>query len=290
MDSEDYTFSDNEEFYEYESDDSTQNEDVIDDFDEMNSFSTTKNTIPERQDSKVIYESMDASECLEMVSQTIEELKNVLGSDMPETNIRTLLQHFKFDKEKLLERWFEDSENLIEKVGLDLVINNDSQYDQSTQKYQKLNSSTDLCYVCFENPASTINPVCSKTSKTISNCTFCVECYIYYTCDKITSEGLSKIFCINPDCKTPLNSDFILNLIKSDEKATNFYKKFLADITLEHCPQTRRCSTPNCEIIFYHKNRLHAKNMRAVYEDTRIFKAISTNTKLVAEIGPKNGT
>jgi len=287
MDSEDYTFSDNEEFYDYESDDSTQNEDTMDDFDEMNSFSNTKNTLPERQDSKVAYESMNASECLEMVSQIIEELKSVLGSDIPETNIRTLLEHFKFDKEKLLERWFEDSENLIEKVGLDLVINSDSQETQ--HKYQKLNSSTDLCHICFENPASTMNPVCSKTSKNPSNCTFCLKCYIYYTSDKITSEGLSKISCINPDCKTSLNSDFILNLIKSDEKATNFYKKFLADITLEHCPQTRRCSTPNCEVIFYHKNRLHAKTMRAVYEDTRIFKAVSTNTKLVAEVGTKNG-
>ena len=118
MDSEDYTFSDNDEFYEYESDDSTQNED---DFDEMNSFPTNDKALPERQDSKVVYESMNASECLVMVSQIIEELKSVLGSDIPETNIRTLLEHFKFDKEKLLERWFEDSEKLIETVGLDVV-------------------------------------------------------------------------------------------------------------------------------------------------------------------------
>lgn len=286
MDSEDYTFSDNDEFYEYESDDSTQNED---DFDEMNSFPTNDKALPERQDSKVVYESMNASECLEMVSQIIEELKSVLGSDIPETNIRTLLEHFKFDKEKLLERWFEDSEKLIETVGLDVVTDNDSANNssQTIQPTQKRG----ICYVCFENPASTINPVCSKNpSKNPSNCTFCLECYIYYASDKITSEGLSTLPCINPDCKTSLNPDFILNLIKSDEKATHFYKKFLADSTLEHCPQTRRCSTPNCEVIFYHKSRLHAKNMRAVYEDTRIFKAVSTNTKLVAEGEGPNGS
>ena len=86
MESEEYTFDD-EEFFSYESDNS---EIEAEDFEEFETVNSQK--LPEKQDSRTIYEVMTPEECFKTVTLIIKDLKSVLGPEHPSLRVSVRLR------------------------------------------------------------------------------------------------------------------------------------------------------------------------------------------------------
>ena len=76
---------------------------------------------------------------------------------------------------------------------------------------------------------------------------FCSDCYLNYLDDKINTNKVGNITCMQNKCPTILNSEFIISHLKGDERLINKYKKFKLRNDLYSDPNVKFCPIPDCE-------------------------------------------
>ena len=121
----------------------------------------------------------------EIVKHMVESIKEVnTVMEIPTTTIRILLNHFKWDKEKLMERFYsDDQEKMFEEAQ---VI---SPYKSAaTSSSSRPGSSSVLeCEICCLS--------LSRNMMTGLECghLFCTQCWTEYLTTKIVDEGASQM-------------------------------------------------------------------------------------------------
>ena len=173
----------------------------------------------------------------------VENIKEVSSiTQIPTTTIRILLNHFKWDKEKLMERYYtEDQEAMFQEAQV--ISPNRSRETAAALRSQRPSSSSsasvldcDIC--CLSLPRQMMTGLeCGHL--------FCTQCWTEYLTTKIVDEGASQMIECPGACNIVVDDQTVMTLItdprvklKSQHLITNSFVQ--CNRLLKWCP------SPDC--------------------------------------------
>ncbi|XP_071965715.1 E3 ubiquitin-protein ligase arih1-like [Antedon mediterranea] len=191
------------------------------------------------EDDDFYYEVLNPDAIVQHMVDTIREVNNVV--EIPATVTRILLNHFKWDKEKLMERYYDgDQDRLFSEAHIV------SPHRQSTpQSASKVNTRSSSCLMqsCM---------VCCRTMPTNDFSSlecghkFCNECWTRYLSMKIVDEGMGQtISCAAHGCDILVDDHTVMKLVK--EPRVKLKYQHLITLSFVGCNRLMRwCPAPDC--------------------------------------------
>ncbi|KPJ19395.1 E3 ubiquitin-protein ligase arih1l [Papilio machaon] len=153
------------------------------------------------------YEVLSTEEIVQHMVDCIKEVNTVV--EIPATTTRILLNHFKWDKEKLMERFYDgDQDQLFSEAR---VIN---PFRKPVIQRPKLprrisSSGAEECEICFS-----ILPTSMMTGLECGH-RFCTQCWCEYLTTKIMEEGLGQtIACAAHACDILVDDATVMRLVR----------------------------------------------------------------------------
>eukprot|EP00164_Ancoracysta_twista_P002815 GFYU01003744.1.p1 GENE.GFYU01003744.1~~GFYU01003744.1.p1 ORF type:complete len:505 (-),score=117.93 GFYU01003744.1:15-1529(-) len=177
------------------------------------------------------------ADILAMQTAAIDETSELLGISRAQAGV--LLRFYRWNKEKLQERYFEDPQGECEKAGVNFGLSTAG----SNADRDKEPKEGDVCGICFDEDT----PI-AELNHTGCGHFFCQDCYAQYMTMKV-EEGQSTITCPTPDCYVVVDEDLVKACV--DEKAFNRYLFFLNRTFVEVQPNLKWCPAPGCENCVY---------------------------------------
>ena len=180
-------------------------------------------------------------------------IKKVYAFLHPES-IQEAIQYMTTENGKYGHNFIENEENKSKCYicGLSSLyhINTNTNNQQTNDKNNitKLNdiksneskNNNNICEICGENNSKLIkNEQCNDS--------YCYNCWINYLKEKINTNTIDKIFCMNYTCKKILSKNFIISLLKNNPALLTKYEKFLERIQILNDPHKKFCPYPNCD-------------------------------------------
>ena len=184
------------------------------------------------------YEVLTIDDIVKKMNQSIEQIRTVIS--LPSATIRTLLKHFKWDVQKLLEKLFDSNrDRLFTEVG---IATKAEKKETKKQKSKRSKEATDclICYMCVA-----IDQMFGLDCGHF----YCRECWRQYLTTKIASEGVAVIACPQTECKVIIDDDQISDICK-DPVIRAKYQRLATDSFVECCPSLRWCPKPDCFHVF----------------------------------------
>ncbi|XP_065060477.1 E3 ubiquitin-protein ligase arih1-like [Rhopilema esculentum] len=186
------------------------------------------------------YECLTPESIVSTMNRSIDDVNNVF--QISPATARILLTHFKWDKEKLLERYYSgDQEKLFEEAH---VINPLKLRGNSTNKLTvsgsgRLNSKID-CDIC-------LSPVLQNSMAGLEcGHMFCTLCWNEYLNTKILEENIGQhIFCPATNCSILVDENFVSSVLQ-DIRVKSKYLKLIADSFVQSHRLMRWCPAPDC--------------------------------------------
>lgn len=184
------------------------------------------------------YEVLTTEQILQHMIDCIREVNSVV--EIPATTTRILLNHFRWDKEKLMERYYDgDQEKLFSEAH---VV---SPYRKMIPKPPKKNtrishSGVEECEICLMNlPTSMMTGLeCGHR--------FCTQCWTEYLTTKIIEEGMGQtISCAAHGCDILVDDATVMRLI-TDPKVKLKYQHLITNSFVECNRLLRWCPSPDC--------------------------------------------
>lgn len=164
----------------------------------------------------------------------INEVINVTGLSKPV--VKQLLNYFKWDKDKLLEKLFEDDQKKLFKdakieISDEIVVNDEQQT---------------TCQICFDE---------ADVLKTSCGHSYCENCWQQFLTSKIIDDGVGDgLKCPDPTCKHFLDDKWILKTLK-DPKTKKKYvllisnKFVICHRLLSFCPRPSCTNVVQTELV-----------------------------------------
>ncbi|XP_077284873.1 E3 ubiquitin-protein ligase ariadne-1 isoform X1 [Arctopsyche grandis] len=184
------------------------------------------------------YEVLSTDQIVQYMDNSIYDVNSVVK--IPATVTRILLNHFKWDKEKLMERFYDgNQEELFSEAR---VINpfRKAVIIQPKLSRQNLTSGTELCEICL-----VVLPSSLMTGLECSH-RFCVSCWCEYLTTKIMQEGLGQtIGCAAPACDILVDDANVMKLVR-DPKVKLKYQHLITNSFVECNRLLRWCPSPDC--------------------------------------------
>lgn len=175
----------------------TMDEDsVFDDYEEQEDF-VFDPVVPESLTKKlydVDYTKVSPLDIKQRQQREINDVLNILGCSFEDAS--TLLRHFKWNKERLIETFMENEDQVAKDAGVVL------------HKEPKLMVMKDFCcdICCNDEPnLATFALSCEHR--------YCVDCYKYYLTQKITEEGESRHITCAGDCNLIIDEKTVALLV-----------------------------------------------------------------------------
>jgi len=190
-----------------------------------------------------VYEVLSIEQIVKQMQQCIEQVKAVIH--LPSAVIRTLLKHFKWDTQKLLERLFDNKqEKLFKDVGI--VWSNVNSGEGIRSKRRKINKNSKIanCKICYieMNLKQMFSLDCGHL--------FCKSCWNQYLTSKIMSEGIvNAMTCAETDCKIIVNDEQVLQLLDNVSVKAK-YQRLTTNSYVESNRLLRWCPKPDCMYAF----------------------------------------
>ncbi|XP_033213278.1 E3 ubiquitin-protein ligase arih1-like [Belonocnema kinseyi] len=184
------------------------------------------------------FEILSTNQIAQHMADCIKEVNAVVG--LPPTVTRILLNHFKWDKEKMMERFYDgNQEKLFEEAH---VVNpvKSSRASQSSRQRRSTNQSSEDCEICFVSyPAPLMAGLdCGHR--------FCTTCWDDYLTTKIMEDGVGQtIACAAHNCKILVDDESVMRLIKSS-KVKLKYQHLITNSFVDCNRLLRWCPSPNC--------------------------------------------
>ena len=174
------------------------------------------------------YKIIDYQEILPIMNHMIEEVSSLLG--LSEDISLVILQVFKWNKEKLVEEYFIDSDKVLHHCGL-ITTSNTSDDNEFRQNY---------CRICLDD--------CDSNNLYSLQCNhkFCRDCYGGYL-NSVIGDGPICVTATCPEhqCKQKVLCESIKSLCPSET-----FDKFMMYMTrnfIETSSTMRWCPFPGCE-------------------------------------------
>uniref|UniRef100_A0A8C1XR37 RBR-type E3 ubiquitin transferase n=1 Tax=Cyprinus carpio TaxID=7962 RepID=A0A8C1XR37_CYPCA len=196
------------------------------------------------------FEVLTTEQILQHMVECIREVNEVIQN--PATITRILLSHFNWDKEKLMERYFDGN---LDKLFTECHVINPSK-NPKTRPMSTRSSSQDMpcqiCYLNFPNSVSVFqlkkNVILFTTYFTGLECghKFCMQCWGDYLTTKIIEEGMGQtISCPAHSCDILVDDNTVMRLI-TDSKVKLKYQHLITNSFVECNRLLRWCPAPDC--------------------------------------------
>ena len=145
--------------------------------------------------------------------------------------------------ESIKDSFGHSKENNKDKL-LDYSIDKDEPIilDDKMQENNKKGNEI-FCDLCFEE----ITEEEKEKNSILCGHLFCSDCYLNYFQDKIKSNKVGKITCMQHKCTYEFDEDFIISHLKMDQVLINKYKKFKLKSQLFNDPDVKFCPIKDCE-------------------------------------------
>lgn len=176
-------------------------------------------------------------ECIKEVNEVIK---------LPLTTVRLLLHHFRWDKEKLMERFYDPDhqDELFRQARIVNPFRNSTGQLQPCQRVQRVSSSTrstlqQLCPICCaEKP---------QEQMTGHECghSFCKDCWRIYLRIKIIDEGVGQTIPCPGKCDILVDDKLVLALL-NEENIIRKYQHLITNSFVECNRNMRWCPGKNC--------------------------------------------
>ncbi|KAG9286773.1 hypothetical protein G9A89_012323 [Geosiphon pyriformis] len=161
--------------------------------------------------------------------EEVNHVSNILGIERQ--HVATLLRHFRWNKERLIERYMDDSVDVLKQAG---VITENSR----APKFTKVRSF--VCDICCNDDKNL------ETLALSCNDRFCRDCYEHYLTQKIKEEGESRrILCMANNCNVIVDEKTVALAVKKDVQAR--YRTLLNRTYVDDNDYLRWCPAPSCE-------------------------------------------
>ena len=188
-------------------------------------------------------------------------------------------------KRNMIKKVYAFLRPLTLEMAINLMTKENGKYSHKFMKDTKHNKKT--CYICGESPLNHIDykpekkiknnnnninnneliinlddiqndftcPICGDLIENNKNNVikldkcgdeYCINCWYNYIQSKI-EEGYVNIKCMNYDCQEILNKEFILNIIKDNDKLIKKYDKFSKKLEILNNPNKKFCPYKNCD-------------------------------------------
>ncbi|KAI4880848.1 hypothetical protein NFI96_010995 [Prochilodus magdalenae] len=185
------------------------------------------------------FEVLTAEQILQHMVECIREVNEVIQN--PATITRILLSHFNWDKEKLMERYFDGN---LDKLFSECHVINPSKKSR-TRLMNTRSSAQDMpCQICYLNYPNSYFTGLECGHK------FCMQCWGDYLTTKIIEEGMGQtISCPAHSCDILVDDNTVMRLI-TDSKVKLKYQHLITNSFVElklHCNRLLKwCPAPDC--------------------------------------------
>ncbi|KAH9402852.1 E3 ubiquitin-protein ligase arih1 [Tyrophagus putrescentiae] len=250
--------SDEEVLYDSEDGDFEDNDDVDDGVLGLGGSSGSQGGQAGPDGDEYPYQVLSIDEVTRLMVETIKEVNLIV--QLPQTTTRILLNHFKWDKEKLYEKYYaeEDPEalfaaahvinpnlagNLKGKGGTAQGTQAAGEGASGTVKKRRTRSQQGVkieCVICYLD-----YPELEMVAITCGH-QFCKSCWVAYLTTKIMEEGVGpSISCADHQCDILVDDETVLELI-TDKAVIRRYKQLITNNFVECNRLVRWCPKPAC--------------------------------------------
>ncbi|XP_054071345.1 E3 ubiquitin-protein ligase ARIH1 isoform X2 [Rissa tridactyla] len=155
----------------------------------------------------------------------------------PATITRILLSHFNWDKEKLMERYFDGN---LEKLFAECHVINPSKKSRTRQMNTRSSAQDMPCQICYLNYSNSYFTGLECGHK------FCMQCWSEYLTTKIMEEGMGQtISCPAHGCDILVDDNTVMRLI-TDSKVKLKYQHLITNSFVECNRLLKWCPAPDC--------------------------------------------
>ncbi|XP_040457064.1 E3 ubiquitin-protein ligase ARIH1 isoform X3 [Falco naumanni] len=181
------------------------------------------------------YEVLTAEQILQHMVECIREVNEVIQN--PATITRILLSHFNWDKEKLMERYFDGN---LEKLFAECHVINPSKKSRTRQMNTRSSAQDMPCQICYLNYPNSYFTGLECGHK------FCMQCWSEYLTTKIMEEGMGQtISCPAHGCDILVDDNTVMRLI-TDSKVKLKYQHLITNSFVECNRLLKWCPAPDC--------------------------------------------
>ncbi|KAI9820830.1 MAG: hypothetical protein M1826_000855 [Phylliscum demangeonii] len=177
---------------------------------------------------EVDYKVYSPTEIQSQQDKQIDEVSSILGQ--PCESAAILLRHFRWNKERMIESYMDQPEEVLDSSGL-------GQVTATVPKTQVVEGFT--CEICYDDgpDLATYALVCDHR--------YCVECYQHYLAQKIREEGeAAKIQCPMEGCHRIVDCKSLELLATADLQAR--YRVLLTRTYVDNKDNLKWCPAPEC--------------------------------------------
>ncbi|XP_072038521.1 E3 ubiquitin-protein ligase arih1-like isoform X1 [Amphiura filiformis] len=201
-----------------------------------------------REEDDFHYKVLTPDDIVQLMVDTIREVNAVV--EIPATVTRILLNHFKWDKEKLMERYYDgDQDTLFSEAHVISPYRKSSSAGGGSRHSRQMSTRSsaaamEYCDVCCRNVLT--------STMTGLECghRFCTDCWTGYLTTKIMEEGMGQtIACAAHNCDILVDDSTVMKLVK-DAKVKLKYQHLITNSFVECNRLMRWCSAPDCPNAF----------------------------------------
>ncbi|XP_028411294.1 E3 ubiquitin-protein ligase arih1l-like [Dendronephthya gigantea] len=233
--------SDEEDFsYEEEDDEGQDSEDFSADVDEgFDSTYDMPSTAMNVADD-FTYEVLTPDTIVSYMNTIIDEVDAVFQLTRPVARI--LLGHFKWDKEKLLERFYcGDQDKLFKEAHLvNPLVQSTMKKVQRLSRSNSASTSAAVCDICLQSATSL-----QSFQGLECGHEFCARCWKEYLTSKIMDEKKENIACPAVKCDILVNETFVGRIL-NDEIVKRKYHHLIANSFVVNNRLIKWCPAPDC--------------------------------------------
>lgn len=176
------------------------------------------------------YQVLDAKEVVSQMNVIISEVAEIVH--LPLTVCRLLLHHYKWNKESLLERFYDAPDTDAFFADANIV----SPFKVCPRASDDTTEVVDLCAICCDSSRLTGLLCCHR---------FCYSCWDSYITTKVMEDGRTHIACPQVGCPIVVDDERALSWISS-EKVRKRYRHLMINSFVECHSLLRWCPGPNC--------------------------------------------
>ncbi|XP_040566937.1 E3 ubiquitin-protein ligase arih1 [Lepeophtheirus salmonis] len=185
-------------------------------------------------DDEYTYDCLSTENIVSHMVKTIKEVNSVI--QIPATTVRLLLNHFKWDKEKLMEKYYsEDQEAMFKEAKIT------SPFKKITlgKPGSTVSSHTCECEICYLTlPRSMMNGLdCGHF--------YCTSCWSEYLTTKIMDEGASQMIQCPGSCDMLVDDQTVMKLV-TDQRVKLKYQHLITNSYVQCNRFLKWCPAVNC--------------------------------------------
>ncbi|KAI5454771.1 hypothetical protein NCC49_003655 [Naganishia albida] len=228
--------------------DTSEQGDAFEDDEAYDAFDVTAGADqpPPKKPYEITYKALSIQQIQEEQKRLVEEVAGLIDTDA--STAATLLRHFRWNREKLTETYWENSEKVLDDAGLEIIkspVTATKPLPSRTKSRSAVASKKPFeCPICCIDYSA--DEVERQTLDLSCGHRFCKECWKGYLENKIMDEAESgRIQCMETGCGRIVGEKTVEAMV--DDKVKNRYRELLDRTYVDDNASLKWCPHPDCE-------------------------------------------